>query len=91
MKKLGSDLPVQWILVKGGLFLLILVMSTALTVISDDWRQRVASVLCVIWSSARFYYFMFYVIEKYVDEDFRFSGVGSFLCYWWKKRRLGED
>jgi len=44
--------------------------------------------LClVIWSAARVYYFMFYVIEKYVDPTFKFSGILSFLMYVMRRRR----
>lgn len=34
-----------------------------------------------IWCFCRFYYFTFYVIEHYVDADFRFAGLGSFVKY----------
>jgi hypothetical protein len=45
-----------------------------------DWK--VAGLLAlVIWASARLYYFMFYVIEKYVDETYTFSGIWSFVKY----------
>ena len=37
--------------------------------------------LLVIWSSARFYYFMFYVIEKYVNSNYKFGGILHFLKY----------
>ena len=50
---------------------------------------RVALLLILaVWSSCRFYYFAFYVIERYVDPDYRFSGLlslGRFLI--WKQRR----
>jgi hypothetical protein len=38
-----------------------------------------------IWASARLYYFMFYVIEKYVDPEFKFSSVYSFVRYLLKR------
>jgi hypothetical protein len=39
-----------------------------------------------VWAFCRFYYFTFYVIERYVDPTFRFSGFGSFVCYLLKKK-----
>jgi len=30
-----------------------------------------------------YYYFAFYVIQHYVDPAYRFSGLWSFVCYWW--------
>lgn len=77
----------RWIHLKGWLFLLILVSSSVLLV-AEYFNLKIVFLLgLVIWSSARFYYYMFYVIEKYVDGRFRFSGVGSFLSYVFSKRR----
>jgi hypothetical protein len=42
--------------------------------------------LCV-WAFCRAYYFAFYVIEKYVDSSYRFSGLLSFLKYVLTKKR----
>jgi hypothetical protein len=33
------------------------------------------------------YYFMFYVIEKYVDPKYKFAGIYSFLKYIVRKDR----
>jgi hypothetical protein len=35
--------------------------------------------LVALWSFCRFYYFALYVIEHYVDPDYRFSGLFSFF------------
>jgi hypothetical protein len=35
----------------------------------------------VVWSFARAYYFAFYVIEHYVDRQYRFAGLWSFVRY----------
>jgi hypothetical protein len=40
-----------------------------------------------IWSFCRFYYFAFYVIEKYVDSSYRFAGLTSFARYLIAQRR----
>ena len=49
---------------------------------------RVAALLAIcVWASCRFYYFLFYVIEKYADPSFRFAGLGSFMRYRLQKRR----
>jgi ribosomal protein S18 acetylase RimI-like enzyme len=42
--------------------------------------------LCV-WAFARGYYFLFYVIEHYVDPSFRYSGIGSALLHLWRRGR----
>jgi lipopolysaccharide transport system permease protein len=43
---------------------------------------RVALLLAIcVWCFARFYYFAFYVIEHYIDSEYRFAGLGSFALY----------
>jgi hypothetical protein len=43
---------------------------------------RVAVLLVIaIWCFARAYYFVFYVIEHYVDPTYRFAGLWSFVQY----------
>ncbi len=69
----------KWMYLKGALLLAILV-SCCLLLLLEAPTWRAAFLLAVIvWASARLYYFMFYVIERYVDPSFRFSGIGSVL------------
>jgi hypothetical protein len=76
-----------WIKLKGILFLLIGIAS-ALLVFLDNPKWQTAALLAVaIWSCCRFYYFAFYVIEKYVDPGYKFSGLYSFAKYFFGRRR----
>ncbi|MBI2297736.1 MAG: hypothetical protein HYU66_02075 [Armatimonadetes bacterium] len=34
----------------------------------------------------RLYYFLFYVIEKYIDPSYRFAGLWSVVGYLWRRR-----
>jgi hypothetical protein len=69
------------IYLKGFLFLAILIVSVALILI-DCFSWKLLALLClVVWSAARFYYFLFYVIEKYIDPTFRFSGILSLILF----------
>lgn len=69
------------IYLKGFLFLAILIVSASLIIFElPEWKIVVLLVL-TIWASARLYYFMFYVIEKYVDPDYKFSSIYSFIKY----------
>lgn len=73
------------IYLKGFLFLLGAVLSS-LGVLLEHPEWRTAVLLgAAIWCSARFYYFMFYVIEHYVDSNYKFAGIGSFIMYLLKK------
>ncbi len=76
----------RWIKLKGLLFLLIGILSSILLILeSPEWKIGVLLAVS-IWCFCRFYYFAFYVIEHYVDSQFRFSGLGSFLIYLWSRR-----
>ena len=84
MKDLSNP---KWIYLKGFLFLLIGIFSAALLLFEMP-TLRVAVLLALMtWGFCRAYYFAFYVIEKYVDGRYRFSGIGSFVKFWITRRR----
>jgi hypothetical protein len=71
----------KWMYLKAALLLLILLCSGGL-LLSDMPTWRTGALLAlVVWASARLYYFMFYVIERYIDSSYRFSGVVSALSH----------
>jgi hypothetical protein len=71
---------------KGIVFLLMGMAASALLVMEAP-TLRVAILLAVtIWAFCRAYYFAFYVIERYVDPSYRFSGLMSFLAYALRRR-----
>ncbi len=74
------------ITLKGVLFLLIGLLALVLILLEHfSWKTLVLLILA-IWSFCRLYYFMFYVIEHYVDPGFKFSGVLSFIAYLLKQK-----
>jgi len=84
MKDLSSSF---WINAKGILFLLIGVAAAVLLLLDNlTWKTAILLAL-IIWSFCRFYYFAFYVIEKYVDSQYKFSGLISFARYLLQKRK----
>ena len=69
------------IYLKAVLFLLIgCLAATALLLEHPSWKVAVLLALTA-WSFARLYYFAFYVIERYVDPSFKFSGLFDFARY----------
>lgn len=83
MTKLLSDLSdARAIIAKGFLFLLLGVLSASLVLVyAPNWRVGVCLWIS-IWAFCRFYYFAFYVIEHYVDDQYRYDGLISFFRYW---------
>ncbi len=72
---------------KGILFLCLgLLAATGLLLENWSWRNAILLVV-VIWAFARAYYFVFYVIEHYIDDTYKFSGLTSFIQYLLRKRR----
>lgn len=71
---------------KGVLFLFIGLISGAL-LIFESWDGRTAVLLALcVWGFCRAYYF-FYVIKRWVDPGFKFSGLGHFVVYLWRRCR----
>ena len=71
---------------KGVLFLVAGALAGGL-LIAEAPSLRVALLLMVaVWCFARAYYFAFYVIEHYIDRDFRFAGLTSVAQYLWRRR-----
>jgi len=52
---------------------------------NPTWKTFLLLLLAV-WSFCRFYYFAFYVIEHYIDPNYRFSGLLSFLRHLLRRR-----
>jgi hypothetical protein len=84
MKNLSNQF---WIKLKGILFLVIGVICASLVLLDNFKWQTALYLILAIWSFCRFYYFAFYVIEKYVDPGYKFSGLYSFLKYMLQRRK----
>jgi len=77
----------RWIKLKGILFLIIGLLSALLLVLEHPTMRVGVLLVITIWCFCRFYYFAFYVIEKYVDSQYRFSGLWSFAVYFFKREK----
>ena len=67
---------------------MIIGLATTLMLWLDNATWKTAGLLALaIWSFCRFYYFAFYVIEKYVDSQYKFSGLFDFAKYLFGWRR----
>ena len=75
-----------WIKLKGLLFLLIGITAVVLLFLDNPTLKTAVLQAVAIWSFCRAYYFAFYVIEKYVDPSYKFSGLISFGRYFFSRR-----
>jgi hypothetical protein len=74
-------------ILKAVLFVLLGAIAVVL-LLWDSPSFRTAALLAIaVWAFARAYYFAFYVMERYIDPSFRFSGLISAVRFLLKHRR----
>jgi hypothetical protein len=71
---------------KGFLFLVAGVLAAGILLAEQPTLRTMVLLTVCIWSFCRCYYFAFYVIEHYVDGEFRYAGLWAFLTYVWNRR-----
>ena len=76
---------------KGWLFLLLGLASAALVFLEAPSLKVALLLVLAVWCFCRAYYFAFYVLERYVDPGFKFSGLGSFVAYLLRRKRASAS
>ena len=74
---------------KGFLFFLLGVLSSVLLLLPEFSLRNALLLAITVWSFCRFYYFAFYVIEHYVDPQYRFAGLADFAKYMMRRKTGG--
>ena len=77
----------RMMVLKAILFVLIGIIAAALLLADSPTLKTAALLALVTWSFSRAYYFAFYVIEKYIDPGYRFSGIFSATRHLLARRR----
>jgi hypothetical protein len=75
----------KWMYLKAVLFVLIGCCCFTLAIVDNPSLKNALLLILMVWAFSRAYYFAFYVIEKYIDAEYKFSGLISFLRYIIKK------
>ncbi len=71
----------KWMYAKAALFVAIGVICFALVWMGNPTLATAIYLALMVWAFARAYYFAFYVVEKYIDDSYRFSGLLDFVRY----------
>ena len=71
---------------KGFLFLIGGLLASVLILIDNPTLKCTALLIVAIWCFARSYYFAFYVIRHYIDPNYKFSSLYTFLIYLFRKK-----
>ena len=83
-----SDLQSKgWIVAKGVMFFGIAVLAAAMLFLEAPSLRTLALLAVLVWAACRFYYFLFYVLERYVDPTMRYAGVIALLAGIRRRRR----
>jgi hypothetical protein len=75
------------IVIKGLMFFLILAGSAALILTEYQSLRALVLLMLLVWSACRFYYFLFYVLEKYVDSNLRYAGLLALMATALRRKR----
>ncbi|OHE88763.1 MAG: hypothetical protein A3G75_06175 [Verrucomicrobia bacterium RIFCSPLOWO2_12_FULL_64_8] len=65
----------RWIVAKGLMFLGIAAVAGALLLFESPTIRTAILLALLVWAACRFYYFIFYVLERYVDPSLRYAGI----------------
>ena len=84
---IGQDLQSKFLIVlKGGLFAVLCIGAGVGAVLDTRPWAETLMVAIAVWSGARFYYFLFYVLENYVDPSLKYAGIWAMISQLWQKK-----
>jgi hypothetical protein len=72
---------------KATLFVVAGTAAGCLVVVRQPTLMTGTLLVITVWAFCRAYYFAFYVVERYVDSTYRFSGIISLMRYVLSRRR----
>lgn len=67
--------------IKGALFLLLGLLAGGILLVEYFTLTHLVLLGICVWAFCRAYYFVFYVIQHYIDPQYRFAGLMDFLKY----------
>lgn len=84
--KLTADLTTPWLIhLKGVLFVIIGVASGGILLWESPNLRTAALLGLTIWASCRFYYYLFYVLDRYLGRSRRFASATDGLLFLLKR------
>jgi hypothetical protein len=76
LMRLNRDIQSKRLLhLKGFLFLLLGLLAAGTLLFESQNFRTLLLLLITIWAFCRFYYYLFYVLEKYIGRDQKYAGV----------------
>ena len=72
---------------KGFLLLVLGLLSAGAILIESQNIRTILLLIITIWAFCRFYYYLFYVLEKYIGRDQKYAGILDALKYILRRRQ----
>ncbi len=88
---LGDLKSKHLIVAKGLLFGVCLLLSGMALLLQAPSLQTALLITLLAWSSARLYYFLFYVLQTYVDPSLKYDGLWAMLSQFMKGKQPGAE
>ena len=63
-------------------------LTPALILLEMPSLRVAAYLVLLVWASCRFYYFLFYVLEHYVDPTLRYAGLWDLMLGMKRRRHM---
>ena len=76
---------------KGFLFVLVGCLAGGILLAEHPSTRTTILLAVTVWAFCRAYYFAFYVIERYIDPQYKFAGLASLLWYLLSRRGAVAD
>jgi hypothetical protein len=85
--KLGGDLKSPWLIHAKDILFVVIGLAAAGLLFAELPTLRTALLIATtIWAFCRFYYYLFYVLERYLGREERFAGAIDAIRYLLKNR-----
>ena len=90
--KLSDDIKSPWLLhTKGILFLIAGLMAAGLILLELPTLKIAGYLVITVWAFCRFYYYLFYVLERYIGREKPFAGIADALGTLLRRGKRSED
>jgi hypothetical protein len=86
-RRMGDLTSRGWIVAKGIMFAVIVVLGGTGAVLHEEAWMRLGFLLICVWAACRLYYFLFHVLERYVGIAGRYSGILDLCRRLWRGRQ----
>ena len=81
----------KWIVAKGVMFFGITALTAGLILLEMPSLRVAAYLVLLVWAACRFYYFLFYVLEHYVDPTMRYAGLWDLMLCMKRRQKANRN